>query len=160
MANVANNETKDLQPTKVLPKGLGALPAEMKSKLKVVDPMAEIPCVVPNKPGFEKGTTLAGTYLRTNRIYSNKFTAGKVDAQGKYRDQHIFRDANGNLFGIWSVGILGYAMTKIQAGTFIAITYKGIAAKALRVGQSPSHEFDIAGVDLDLSGQANANAND
>ena len=159
MANV-NNETRDLQPSKALPAGLGALPAEMKKKLKVVDPTAKIPCVVPNKPGFEKGTTLAGTYLRTNRIYSNKFTAGKRDENSKYRDQHIFRDAAGNLFGIWSVGVLGYVMKKIQAGTFMAITYKGIGTKALREGQSPSHEFEIAGVDIDAALAGNAVSDD
>lgn len=148
MANAVNNETKDLQPTKVLPKGLGAIDPSKKAMLRNINPMEEIPCVVPNKPGFEKGVTLAGTFLRTNRVYSKKFTAGKVDANGKYRNQHIFREAAGNLFGIWSVGVLGYAMSKIEAGTYVAITYKGIAAKALREGQSPSHEFDIQGLDL------------
>jgi len=149
MANVqANAETKDLQPSKVLPKNLGAVDPSKKALLKNINPLEEIPCVVPNKPGFEKGQTLAGTFLRTNRVYSKKFTAGKVDSVGKYRDQHIFRDAAGNLFGIWSVGMLGYAMSKIEAGTYVAITYKGIASKALREGQSPSHEFDIAGIDM------------
>lgn len=154
MTNV--NETADLEVTgAAIPTNLGAVPEAMKAQLKAVDPMNEIPCLVPNKPGFEAGKTLAGEYLRTNRIYSNKFTAGKVDAKGKYRDQHIFKDASGNIFGIWSVGSLGYVIPKIQAGTFVAITYLGLAKEALKEGQNVPHEFKYEGINgLDLSGQA------
>ena len=142
-----------------IPANLGAVPASMKASLKVVDPTANIPCLVPGKPGFEIGKTLAGYYQRTNRIFSDKFTAGKTDAAtGKNcRDQHIFKDANGLVFGIWSVGSLGYVLPKLAANTFVAITYDGVAEKALKAGQNPPHEFTYQGVGgLDLSGQVDS----
>lgn len=154
MSNVNTNANAEQQIK--LPAGAGQIPAELKGKLNVSDPMQAIPTVVPNKEGFMKGTTLAGYYLRTDRVYSEKFTAGKREAGTgrKYRDLHVFKDAKNIIFGIWSVGTLGFALKKVQPNTFIAITYLGVADKALRQGESPAHMFKYEGVNLDLSGRA------
>lgn len=149
MTNAQNEAHEDVV-SKPLPAGLGAVPASMKAKLTTVDLVTEIPCVVPGKPGFDKGVTLAGYYLRTERVYSPKFTSGKKEADGrKYRDLHSFKDANGNMFGIWSVGILGYTLSRVNPNTFLAITYEGISEVPLRAHESCSHLFKFEGIDID-----------
>lgn len=128
---------------------IGAIPAELAAKLTEADPMENVPTFVPGKPGLESGATLAGTFLRTKKVYSDKLMGGKRDEAGrKYRTLHLFRDAANQQFGIWGVGQLDYALTRVQPGTFLAVTYNGQTGKPIRAGQSAPHSFTFKGVNL------------
>jgi hypothetical protein len=99
---------------------------------------------VPDKPGFEAGTTLAGVYENTKKVVSEKLTTSKRDENGrKYRLLHVFRDAENNAFGIWGTGILDALMKSVSVGNIVAVTYKGRAAEPLQKGQQPPMEFDV-----------------
>ncbi len=119
------------------------LPGQNRS-VKDVNPFENIPSFVPGK-NLEPGRTLAGTYLRTKRVVSDKLTAGKRDANGKrYRDLHILKDARtGAKFGVWSVGQLGAVIPFLKVGQYVEMEYLGLAEKSIRPGQSPAHEFKI-----------------
>jgi hypothetical protein len=132
------------QMNKQLPKGAGAPNA--KRAVRAVNPFERNPAYVPGKPGFEKGVTLAGTYVGTQVARSNKLTTSKRDLQGnKYRLIHTFRtdDAKAMAFDIWSVGQLDVTVPRLAVGQYCAITYLGRADKPLRAGESPSHEFKL-----------------
>lgn len=116
-----------------------------------VDPFEAIPTVVPGKPGFDKvGAVLAGFFVRTKRVVSDKFTAGKVDPKTgeTYRLLHILRDAKGVVFGIWSVGQLGAAMRGLDEGDYIEVIYNGLG-EPLRKGQDAPHTFRFKGKNKD-----------
>lgn len=141
--------------TTAAPADLGVLPAELAAKLTEADPMESIPTFVPGKPGFEAGVTLAGYYVRTKRVYSDKFAAAKKDVNGrKYRDLHILRDVKNRNLGIWGVGQLDWAMTKLAPNQLIAITYDGQVGKPIRPGQSVPHKFTFKGLDLHFDQEA------
>lgn len=132
-----------------VPADLGAVPSEVAQKLTVADPLEQTPTFVPNKPGFEAGTTLGGIFVRTKRVYSDKLMGGKRDEAGKkYRELHILKDTKGRHFGIWGVGQLDWALARVNPGQYIAITYEGMVGKPLRPGQSAPHSFTFKGVDL------------
>lgn len=147
--------------TLVAGKDIGVVDASLAKSLKKLDPMEEIPSFVPGK-NLEVGMSLAGRYLHTKRVYSEKFTAGKRDASGrKYRDLHVLADVkSGAKFGIWSVGQLGIIFdrarpaTSEKPGQYMVVKYTGLAKEALRQGESPAHEFDVTS-DEDL-GERNA----
>lgn len=138
---------------------IGAIPAELAAKLTEADPMENVPTFVPGKPGLEVGATLAGTFLRTKKVYSDKLMGGKRDEAGrKYRTLHLFRDHAGQQFGVWGVGQLDYALTRVQPGTFLAVTYNGQTGKPIRAGQSAPHSFTFKGVNLAFDYDAGAEA--
>jgi len=138
---------------------IGAIPAELAAKLTEADPMENVPTFVPGKPGLEVGATLAGTFLRTKKVFSDKLMGGKRDEAGrKYRTLHLFRDAANQQFGIWGVGQLDYALTRVQPGTFLAVTYNGQTGKPIRAGQSAPHSFTFKGVNLAFDYDAVAEA--
>lgn len=120
----------------------GAIPQELAGQLEEVDPLQNIVTFVPGKPGWTVGMKKSGVLVGTKRVFSEKFTAGKKDENGKkYRDLHILRHPQHGLFGIWSVGTLGYALEKPEMiGRFIVIEYTGLG-EALKVGQSAPHTF-------------------
>jgi len=112
---------------------------------KEVNPFENIPSFVPGK-NLTAGRTLAGLYVRTKRVVSDKLTAGKRDPiTGKrFRDLHILRDArSGAKFGVWSVGQLGAVVPFLKVGQYVELEYLGLAEKSIRPGQSPAHEFKI-----------------
>lgn len=129
---------------------IGLADATLSGKLRELDPMEQIPSFVPGK-NLEKGQTLAGRYVGTKRVLSEKFKGGKRNADGKkYRDLHTLRDVkSGEKFGIWSVGALGIifdrarAETAEQPGQYLELKYLGQDGKPIREGESPSHEFDV-----------------
>lgn len=129
-----------------------ALDAGVAQRLTEVDPLENIPCFVPGKAGFETGKKLAGEYIGTKRVYSDKFTAGKKEEDGRiYRDLHIMRNTVHNKkFGIWSVGTLGLVMSRIAPGQLLSVEYTGLAAKSLKPGQSAPHTFKFLGDNLNL----------
>ena len=137
MTDEVTNEQADLAGT------IGREDEILEASLREVDPFEEIPTFTPGKPGFEAGMHYAGKFVRTKRVYSDKFTAGKIDAETKktYRDLHILEDKNGKKFGLWSVGQLGYMFEKTEAGQYIKVVYEGKAEEALKAGQSPAHNF-------------------
>ena len=130
----------------------GALDQGVEQRLSEVDPLENIPCFVPGKAGFEAGKKLAGEYVGTKRVYSDKFTAGKKEDDGRiYRDLHIFRNTVHNKkFGIWSVGTLGLVMSRIAPGQLLSVEYTGLAEKSLKPGQSAPHTFKFLGDNLNL----------
>lgn len=138
--------------------GIGEVPEEMASKLDEVDAFKKIPSVTPGK-SFAAGRTLAGYYLGTKTCYSEKLAGNKRDSDGrKYRLLHLFKDAKGNKFGIWGVGVLDYTMTLIPLESFISVTYNGKEKASLKPGQSAPHSFTIKGVNIDLDAEKIAQA--
>lgn len=125
-------------------------------KTAKVNPFENIPSFVPGK-NLEPGRLLAGFYVRTKRVWSEKLTAGKKDPRSgkRYRDLHILKDATTSArFGIWSVGQLGAVLPFLKRDQYVTIEYLGIAAKSIRPGQSPAHDFNITAegeVDIDHS---------
>lgn len=99
---------------------------------------------VPDKPGFEAGATLAGIFIQTKKVVSEKLTTSKRDENGrKYRLLHVFKDAEDNAYGIWGTGVLDALMKSVTVGKIVAVTYKGRAAEPLQKGQQPPMEFDV-----------------
>lgn len=152
-ANAGVNDAAD--PTELALDGLpGNLGKKSKNAPKIViaDPFETPPSVVPGKPGFEEGETLCGNYLRTKRIYSNKFKGNKRDSQNrKYRDLHIFTDiVTGEKFAIWGVGQLDKVLPMLRKpvdgkpGQYLELTYTGLATESLVEGQNPPHTFEFA----------------
>jgi hypothetical protein len=138
-----------------IPSDIGAIPADLATKLTEADPMENAPTFVPGKPGFEVNDTLAGTYVRTKRVYSDKLMGGKRDDAGrKFRELHMFRDHKGRSFGIWGVGQLDYALSRVEPGTFLAVQYRGQIGKPIRAGQSVPHAFEFKGVNLNFDWNA------
>lgn len=124
------------------PAGLGK--PNTKRETRTADPFEQNPAFVPGKPGFEKGAVLAGLYVGTTVARSNKFRTNLKDAQGrKCRLVHTLRtdDAKAQAFDIWSVGKLNVTLPRLKAGQYVEVTYLGLGDKALREGESPSHEF-------------------
>lgn len=133
--------------------GFGEVDAELSAQSKEVDPFERMPTMNPGKPGFEEGQTRAGIYVRTKRVVSDAFAAGKIDPKTgeKYRLLHVLRNRAGDkVFGIWSVGQLGAAMQCLNEGDYIEITYTGVG-EPLRKGQSGPHTFKFRGTRPDGS---------
>lgn len=144
MAKATKNNNVTDEAARNIDSDIGALPVELQAKLEVVDVLDSMPTFVPAKPGFEIGKTLAGYYLGTKRVISDKFTAGKTNDEGeKYRDLHMLKDAKGRAFGIWSVGQLGFIMRRVSVGQLVAVTYEGRLEAAIKPGQQPPHNFTI-----------------
>jgi len=142
------DKNQEPEMTNTAPRSFGQVDKDLTASAKEVDPFESIPTVVPGKPGFEEGETLAGKFVRTKRIYSDKFTAGKVDETTKktYRDLHVLMDSAGTTYGIFSVGALGAAFKCLVPGDYIEVTNTGRAEKALRPGQTPPYTFSFKGV--------------
>lgn len=124
-------------------KDVGRAPAGL--KMSAANPGENMPVFVPGK-NWKVGDTLTGRYISTERVYSNKFTAGKKDKDGKiYRDLHTLEDlTDKSLFGIWSVGILGNFFNQVPLEAPVSITYKGLGEEAFKPGQSVPHTFEFA----------------
>jgi hypothetical protein len=138
----ATDDVNNAEQAQSLANELGRDDESLEQNLEETDPFENIPTFTPGKPGFEDGRTFAGTFVANKTIYSEKFTAGKKDKDGKtFRILHILEDKNGKKFGLWSVGQLGYMFSKTEIGQYVKVRYDGKAAEALKAGQSPSHEF-------------------
>ena len=124
-------------------KDVGVIPAGV--AFVSANPTDDMATFVPGK-NWSVGQNLSGRYVRTERVYSDKFTAGKKDVNGKiYRDLHVLEDmTNGALFGIWSVGILGNFFEQCPVESPVSITYLGLADKPLKPGQAVPHNFNMA----------------
>lgn len=112
---------------------------------KEVDPFENTPTFVPGK-NLAAGRVLAGLYIRTKRVFSEKLTAGKIDPKTgrRYRDLHVLEDAtSGQKFGIWSTGQLAAVLPRLSEGQYVEIEYTGLATKSLKPGQSPAHQFKV-----------------
>lgn len=134
--------------------GLDEGDEELAAAAVEVDPFESIPHVYPGKPGCEKGKTFKGTFVRTKRIFSDKFNNPKIDpvTGDSYRDLHIFHNTKKDIdFGIWSVGKLGAIMRGVQPGAYLEVTYLGQEGQPLKKNQDPPHEFAIKGCNADGS---------
>lgn len=124
----------------------GALPQGVKAEESAL--WEEIPTVVPDKPGFEQGSTLYGVYLGSRRVYSDKFQNSKG-----YRVLHTLESlapdpqtGKAQKYGIWGVGGLDAILPRLDKGTKLGIRYDGVAEKALKKGQNPPHQFTYLSV--------------
>lgn len=127
-----------------IPAGLGAISKEELANLKPVSALENIPTLMPAKEGFEVGKTLAGYFVETRKVVSDKLTTSKRDENGdKFAYLHVIRDAKGQKFGIWGKGQLDGLMKNVRAEQFVAITYLGIADAPLQRGQSAPHLFEV-----------------
>jgi hypothetical protein len=124
-------------------KDIGAAPKGM--VFAAANPGEDMPDFVPGK-NWKVGQNLSGKYVGTERIYSDKFTAGKKDTNGKiYRDLHTLEDLTTAMpYGIWSVGVLGNFFAQVPVGAPVSITYTGVAAESFKPGQNPPHTFDFS----------------
>jgi hypothetical protein len=112
--------------------------------LKEVDLFATLPSFVADK-NWVVGRILAGKWISSKKIFSDKFSAGSIDkATGKKcRMRHILEDAKGNKFVIWGLGGLDIIFKKLRPMQYVELTYTGKAAKPIKVGQSCPHEFTV-----------------
>jgi len=141
--NNPTNDEAEAEATLVAGKDMGAMPQG--AKFAPANPGEKMVAYVPGK-NWTIGQILTGAYVRTERVYSEKITAGKRDSLGKmYRDFHVLEDlTNKSLFCIWSVGILGNFFDQVVEGAPVSITYKGLADEPFKTGQSVPHMFDFA----------------
>lgn len=122
--------------------------------VKEVDMFAELPSFVADK-NWKVGRTLAGKFVSSKKIFSDKFTAGRVDAEtGKVcRMRHILEDAKGNRFVIWGLGSLDVIFKRLRPQQYVELTLTGRAEKALKAGQTPPYTFTVKSnqdlIDLD-----------
>jgi len=103
-----------------------------------------MPNFVPGK-NWGVGQALGGVYVRTERVYSPKFKAGKKDpiTGKKYRDLHVLEDmSKKTLFGIWSVGILGNFFEQVPPNAPVKLIYKGLGDKPFKEGDNAPHTFE------------------
>lgn len=131
--NAVENDTFD---------GIGGV--DNAAAAKEVDVFAELPSFVVDK-NWKQGRTLAGKFISTKMIFSDKFTAGRIDPKtGKMcRARHILEDAKGNKFVIWGVGTLNVVMARLRPNQYVELTYIGRAEKALKAGQTPPYTFTV-----------------
>lgn len=88
---------------------------------------------------IKAGTVIAGTFLATEKLVSDKFTLSKeIDPETgkKVQYRHVI-ERGGVKMGIWNVGELKLAFSKIAPGTAFEFTYKG---KGM-VNDRPQHQF-------------------
>jgi hypothetical protein len=126
---------------------VGRVGAAEVAALKPLVSVEDIPAFMPAKEGFLEGETLAGYFVETKKVVSEKLTTTKRDENGKkYAYLHILRDRSTNAkFGIWGKGQLDGILRNAKPDQFLAITYLGLADEPLEKGQSRPHQFDVRG---------------
>ncbi len=111
-------------------------------KVESFNPMEDIPTLGVGEE-LEKGMTISGYFEATEELASTKFKFSQTrNAQGVPTQlRHILRvgSPTGKRIAIWSTGELRNAFSKLTAGDFIAVTYKG---KGLNANQQEQHFFD------------------
>lgn len=110
--------------------------------VKEQDPFENLPSFVPDK-NWKVGRKLCGRVVGSKRIFSDKFTAGKMVNGKMSRMRHILEDKNGQKFVLWGVGALDVIMDRVVAGQYVEIEFKGRAEKPLKAGQTPPYTFGI-----------------
>jgi hypothetical protein len=111
---------------------------------KEVDLFESYPSFVPDK-NWKIGRTLAGVYVSSKKVFSDKLTAGRIDKEtGKMcRMLHALEDANGNRFALWGTGTLDLMFSRAVPGQYLEITLTGKADKPLKPGQSAPYLFTV-----------------
>lgn len=115
-------------------------------QVKEVDPFENLPSFVVDK-NWAKGRKICGNYVSSKLIFSDKFTAGRIDpTTGKMsRMRHILEDVTSKQrFVIWGVGSLNVIMARLDAGQYVELTFTGRADKPLKPGQSAPYTFKVA----------------
>jgi hypothetical protein len=126
---------------------VGRVNAEEVAALKPLVSIEDIHAFMPGKEGYVEGETLAGFFVETKKVVSDKLTTTKRDENGKkYAYLHILRDRATNAkFGIWGKGQLDGILRNAKPDQFLSITYLGLADEPLQKGQSRPHQFDVRG---------------
>lgn len=132
---------------KAVPANIGRVDAKELESMRPLVSVEDIPAFMPGKEGFLAGDVLAGYFVETKKVVSDKLTTSKRDENGKkYAYLHILRDrATNTKFGIWGKGQLDGILRNAKADQFLSISYLGIAAEPLEKGQSAPHQFDVRG---------------
>jgi hypothetical protein len=130
-APVKNAKTQDASEAEaadpVAGQDLGVAPKNFTGTEPPVREREDVHTFMPGKD-WTTGVTLTGRFLRTRRVFSDKYSNPKYDTQGRpYRDIHEFEDStNGKRFNIWgSIGMLDQRVYDIPNGAVVAITYTG-----------------------------------
>jgi hypothetical protein len=141
--NTANNNARGADDVQETYDDIGG--AAKGVQTKEVDPFENLPAFVVDK-NWSKGRTICGKYLSSKLIYSDKFTAGRIDPQtGKMcRMRHILEDVNSSKrFVVWGVGSLNVIMNRLAEGQYVELTFTGKADKPLKPGQSAPYTFKV-----------------
>lgn len=106
-------------------------------------PLESIPTLSIGAEGdIKPGMTVAGMFVRTERLVSDKFTnSQEIDpATGKkVQYRHVLK--NGDVqYALWTTGELSLAFERLAPNTYVEITYKG---KDVVNGRN-QHTFDFA----------------
>lgn len=110
--------------------------------VKEQDPFENLPSFVPDK-NWKVGRKLCGRVVGSKRIFSDKFTAGKLVNGKMSRMRHILEDTKGQKFVLWGVGALDVIMDRVVPGQYVEIEFKGRAEKPLKAGQTPPYVFGV-----------------
>lgn len=112
-------------------KRAAVVPTEV--RVEEFNPMENIPTLAVGEE-LKAGMTIAGWYEETQLIESLKFKfATRKGPNGKPAQlRHVLRigSPTGDRLGIWTTGELANTFDKLQPGTFIAITYKGLGVNS------------------------------
>jgi hypothetical protein len=141
-------QTSNVNPTaNTVPANIGRVEAKEVEAMRPLVSVEDIPAFMPGKEGYLAGETLAGFFVETKKVVSEKLTTSKKDENGrKYAYLHILRDRATNAkFGIWGKGQLDGILRNAKIDQFLSIKYLGIAAEPLQKGQSAPHQFDVRG---------------
>lgn len=109
-------------------------------KAETFDPMEKIPTLVVGED-LVKGQMVAGTFLVTERLVSDKFTYSKeIDEETgkKVSRRHVLLNG-ATKFAIWNCGELNLIFQKIVAGQYVELTYLGKED----VNGSQQHRFAV-----------------
>lgn len=111
-------------------------------EVKAQDPFENLPSFVPDK-NWKVGRKLCGRVIGSKRIFSDKFSAGKMVDGKMSRMRHILEDVKGNKFVLWGVGALDVVMSRVAPGQYIELEFKGKADQPLKAGQSAPYVFGV-----------------
>lgn len=140
-----NNARPEVKPEDAMKGFLGGVSGQETRK---VDPIETINTI--SVSDLEPGIVLAGNFVKTERIVSEKFKLSKeVDPTTgkKVQYRHVLSRGQGEseiLMAIWSTAELKLFFSKIQAGQYVEMKYLG--KEDIGNGQT-QHKFDYeAGV--------------
>lgn len=109
-------------------------------KAETFDPMEKIPTLVVGED-LVQGQMVAGTFLTTERLVSDKFTYSReVDEETgkKVSRRHVLLNGK-TKFAIWNCGELNLIFSKIVPGQYIELTYLG----KQEVNGAQQHRFSV-----------------
>lgn len=136
------NAKPQVSPQDAMSSFLGAEKGRQTQKL---DPIETINTI--SVSDLQPGTVIAGTFVKTERLVSDKFKLSKeVDPTTgkKVQYRHVLSRGQGEsevLLGIWTTGELKLVFSKLTAGDYIEMKY--IGKEDIGGGQT-QHKFEYS----------------